>query len=144
MTAVVLEQQRSAARLKVHEDISSIFPSGYCRKCNRADDGIFAGNTWLYEIAKLGYGDLPLRLSSQPLRQVLKNCLRAANSRVSMLLKCCSITLAHEEGGSARVSRKAIEIYTAAGLCLSCLQNGEQPTYSCKHGEDKAMAGPLE
>lgn len=148
MTAVLLEQQRSAIRLNVYE-ISSFSSPGFtcCQGGHLGSECVQVGTALLYDIYKRMscVATFPLQLSVLPLRQVLKGCLRVAESKYSALVRCvlngdnlqrfkCNRTF----------SNRVDEIYTAAGLCLSCLENGDQPMDSCKHEEDKAMAGPLE
>lgn len=147
MTIVLLEQQRWAARLKVYEDITSGSPHYFtCSKCGRYDDCFQVGTALLHDIFENmpKAAAFPLRLSRLPLRQVLKGCLRAVESRHKVLVKCCKGYTVQEFESSETMSHKAGAIYTETGLCLSCLENGNQPTDSCKHEEDKAMAGPLE
>ena len=143
--AVSLEQQRSDVRLKIYEEISSLSTTSfYCNTCKTSYGSMTTGNTLLYEIAKMGQGFLPLQLGIRALRPVLKNYYRVAHSGYGMFVRCCGRDSVMELDSDKRLSDMAIKIYTAAGLCLSCQTNDGQKTDSCKHEEDKAMAGPLE
>ncbi|KAI6841241.1 hypothetical protein KC340_g2003 [Hortaea werneckii] len=85
---MLLEQQRSAVRLKIYEEISSLSrTSFYCTTCKTSYKSTTTGNTLLYEIAKMGQGFLPLQLGIRALRPVLKDYHRVAHSGYGIFVR---------------------------------------------------------
>ncbi|KAI7277483.1 hypothetical protein KC345_g6581 [Hortaea werneckii] len=115
-----LEQQRSTARLHVHE---AMIPVSY------ALSQMFGPTTW------------PPDFGTNSLRKILSKFLSAGDVGFETKAPCGHSVNALIKGTA--MSAKAIEIYDAVGLCLTCTKNGGKKTERCNHEEDKTMAGPM-
>ncbi|KAI7476227.1 hypothetical protein KC351_g9588 [Hortaea werneckii] len=143
LTLLKLEQQRSTARLEVHEEIVRMTPDPFfCKTCCKTEVPLRSLPAVHHALSqKLESTTWPPQFGTTSLRNILSKILSASDIHFDTKAPC---------GHGARavirkmkVSAKAIEIYNAVGLCLPCIKNGGKKTNSCNHEEDKTMAGPL-
>ncbi|KAI7330491.1 hypothetical protein KC315_g5649 [Hortaea werneckii] len=142
-TLLQLEQQRSTARLKVHEEIVRMTPDiVFCKTCCKREvplPNLAAVSNVLSQ--KLEPTTWPPEFVKTSLRNVLSKILIAPDIHFDAKTPCGHGARAVIK--STKVSAKAIAIYDAVGLCLPCIKNGGKQTNSCNHEEDKTIAGAL-
>ncbi|KAI7277108.1 hypothetical protein KC335_g99 [Hortaea werneckii] len=116
--AVPLEQQRSTARLKLHEEIVRMIPDGvYCKTCCKrvaALQNVPAVSHALSQ--RLGPTTWPPDFGTNSLRKILSMFLSAGDVSFETKAPCGHGIKAMLKGTT--MSAKAIEIYDAVGLCL--------------------------
>ncbi|KAI6797742.1 hypothetical protein KC363_g262 [Hortaea werneckii] len=142
-TLLQLEQQRSTARLKIHEEIIRMTPNAvFCKICCKHDVPLQNFPAVSHALSqKLGPTTWPPDFSTNPLRKTLSRVLSAPDIGFDTKAPCGHSAKAFIK--SMKLSAKAMEIYEAAGLCLPCIKNGGKNTNTCNHEENKTMAGPL-
>ncbi|KAI6872494.1 hypothetical protein KC343_g16520 [Hortaea werneckii] len=142
-TLLQLEQQRSTARLKVHEEMIRMSPNAaYCKICCRHDVPLQNVPAVSHALSqKLGPTTWPPDFSTTTLRKTLSRILSAPDISFDTKAPCGHSVKAMIK--STKVSAKAIEIYEAVGLCLPCTKNGGKITNNCNHEENKTLAGAL-
>lgn len=141
--AVPLEQQRSTARLKLHEEMVRMTPDNvYCKTCCKRGAPLQSVPAVSHALSqRLGPTTWPPDFGTNSLRKILSKFLSAGDVLFETKAPCGHGTKAMLKGTT--MSAKATEIYDAVGLCLPCTKNGGKRAHGCNHDEDKTIAGPL-
>ncbi|KAI7221468.1 hypothetical protein KC333_g1726 [Hortaea werneckii] len=138
-----LEQQRSTARLKLHEEMVRMTPDNvYCKTCCKRGAPLQSVPAVSHALSqRLGPTTWPPDFGTNSLRKILSKFLSAGDVLFETKAPCGHGTKAMLKGTT--MSAKATEIYDAVGLCLPCTKNGGKRAHGCNHDEDKTIAGPL-
>ncbi|KAI7146128.1 hypothetical protein KC343_g14351 [Hortaea werneckii] len=138
-----LEQQRSTARLQVHEAMLRVDPEvASCSLCSNRDVPLQNVPALSHCLSQnLGPTTWPPDFSTNSLQNILSEFLWPGDVIFETKSSC-----GHDVNATVKsraLSSKADEIYDALGLCLLCVKNGGKWTKCCNHEEDKVLAGTL-